>query len=66
MNEVKMLRELLMLSQEELALILNVDTGTVSRWERGLRRPRPVHKRRMARLRKEFNNGKNKGSPVSI
>ena len=53
MNEVKGLREKLMRNQQEFADIMAVDVGTVSRWERGKQRPKPVHMRRMARLSKK-------------
>ena len=53
MNEVKKLREGLMLNQQELADVMAVDSGTVSRWERGVQKPKPVHLRRMARLAKK-------------
>lgn len=51
-NEVKKLRERLMLNQQEFADVMAVDKGTVSRWERNKQRPKPVHFRRMARLSK--------------
>lgn len=51
MNEIKELRDLLIQNQQELAELLGVEKGTISRWERGLQRPKPVHRRRMARLR---------------
>ncbi len=52
-NEVKKLRERLILDQQEFADVMGVDKGTVSRWEREKQRPKAVHLRRMARLRKE-------------
>jgi len=51
--EVKELRDKLMLNQQEFADVMAVDKGTVSRWERGKQRPKPVHMRRMARLSKK-------------
>jgi len=53
MNEVKELRDKMMLNQQEFADVMAVDKGTISRWERGVQRPKPVHLRRMARLRKK-------------
>ena len=50
MNEVKELREKLMYNQQEFADVMAVDKGTVSRWEHGKQKPKPVHMRRMARL----------------
>ena len=59
-NEVKELRELLILNQKEMAELLGVEMGTISRWERGLRRPRAVHRRKMARLLKKEENGRHR------
>ena len=56
MNEIKKLREQLMLNQQEFADVMAVDVGTVSRWERDKQRPKPVHLRRMARLAKKGGN----------
>ena len=53
MNEYKELREELMLNQQEFADVMAVDSGTISRWERGKQRPKAVHQRRMARLAKK-------------
>ena len=58
-NEVKKLRTQMMLDQQEFADVMAVDKGTVSRWERGKQKPKPVHLRRMARLSKKVNNAKN-------
>lgn len=52
-KEIKQLRGLLMLDQQEFADVMAVDKGTVSRWERGKQRPKAVHLRRMARLAKK-------------
>ena len=57
-NEIKELRELLMLNQQEFADVMAVDSGTISRWERGERRPKPVHLRRMARLSQKVKKGR--------
>ena len=57
-QEIKNLRERLMLNQQEFADVMAVGSGTVSRWERGERRPRAVHLRRMARYSKKVNNAK--------
>ncbi|KKN10582.1 hypothetical protein LCGC14_1035210 [marine sediment metagenome] len=53
MNHVKELRDKLMLNQQEFADLMAVDVATVSRWERGVQKPKAVHLRRMARLRKK-------------
>lgn len=50
---VKGLRKLLKLSQKELAEKLRLDVGTISRWERGEQLPRPLHLRKMDRLRRK-------------
>ena len=50
MNEDRELRDKLMLNQQGFADVMSVDKGTVSRWERGKQKPKPVHMRRMARL----------------
>ena len=54
-NDVKKLRKALMLDQQEFADKMVVHRETVSKWERGIQKPKAVHMRRMARLRK--NNG---------
>jgi len=51
--EVKELRDKLMLNQQEFAKLMKVDKGTVSRWERKMQKPKPVHMRMMARLTKK-------------
>lgn len=53
MNHVKELRDKLMLNQQEFADLMAVDVATVSRWERGVQKPKAVRLRRMARLRKK-------------
>lgn len=57
-EEIKNLRNQLMLNQQEFADVMAVGPGTVSRWERGERRPRAVHLRRMARYSKKVKNVK--------
>ncbi len=52
-NDVKKLRQALMLDQQEFADLMAVHRETVSKWERGLQRPKAVHSRRMARLKKK-------------
>ncbi len=52
-NEYRKLREKLMFNQQEFAKVMAVDVSTVSRWERGLQRPKPVHLRGMGRLEKK-------------
>ena len=56
-NAVRKLRERLLRNQQEFADVMAVDVGTVSRWERETQKPKPVHLRRMARLRKKINKG---------
>lgn len=51
-NEVKVLRTKLKLTQAEFADKMAVDVTTISRWERNEQRPRPVHLRRMDRLQR--------------
>lgn len=51
-KEIRELRQTLMLDQQEFADKMAVDKGTVSRWERGVQRPKAVHLRRMDRLRR--------------
>ena len=57
-KEIKELRQLRMLDQQEFADLIAVDKGTVSRWERGIQKPKAVHLRRMARLSKKATNKK--------
>ena len=52
-NEYKQLREKLILNQKEFALEMEVDVGTISRWERDKQRPKAKHLRKMERLRKK-------------
>ena len=52
MNEVRELRNKLMLNQQEFADLMKVDVGTVSRWERG-RKPKAANLRKLARLSKK-------------
>ena len=47
---IRKLRLSLMLDQQEFAKVMSVGKDTVSRWERGLQRPKAVHLRRMDRL----------------
>ncbi|MGG7644795.1 helix-turn-helix domain-containing protein [Rhodovulum sp. YNF3179] len=46
-SRIRELRRRLGVTQQELACRIDVDQGTVSRWERGVERPRPA---RMAKL----------------
>lgn len=55
-NEIRRLRKQLILDQQEFADVMAVDKGTVSRWERGMQRPKAVHLRRLARLAKKVKN----------
>lgn len=50
---IKALRRRLGLTQVDFAKFLDVDSITVSRWERGVRKPMPVHLRRLTRLEKK-------------
>ena len=52
-DEIKGLRTMLKLTQKQLADTLGVDTGTVSRWERGDKRPSQLALRQLARLAKK-------------
>lgn len=54
-NAIRKLREKLILNQQEFALEMGVDVGTVSRWEREAQRPKPRHLRKMERLKKKLN-----------
>ena len=51
-NDVKKLRKALMLDQQEFADLMAVHRETVSKWERGVQKPKAVHLRRMERQRK--------------
>jgi len=52
-EEIKALRTKMKLTQKQLADTLGVDTGTVSRWERGEKRPSQLARRQLARLQKK-------------
>jgi len=52
-KEIQKLRKKRMLTQPEFAKIMGVCKDTVSKWEHGQRRPRPVHLRKLDRLRKK-------------
>lgn len=49
-NDIRQSRRRLGLTQSQLAERLDVEQGTVSRWERGLERPRPVTQARLQTL----------------
>ena len=51
--EVKQLREQLGLTQEEMALLIGVDVMSVSRWERGVRRPSRLALAQLMELKRE-------------
>ena len=57
-KEIKKLRLKRMEDQQDFADVMNVDKGTVSRWECGKQRPKAVHLRRMARLSKKVGGKK--------
>ena len=59
-DEIRNLRKKLMLDQQEFADVMAVDKGTISRWERGIQRPKAVHLRRLARLSKRVKNEQSK------
>ena len=50
--DIKELRKTLMLTQAEFAKKLDVNVATVSRWERGIKKPHPVYLRMMKRMTK--------------
>jgi len=50
---IKQLRDKLVLTQSEFALLLGVASSTVSRWEKGLHEPTIKQKRRIVELCKE-------------
>lgn len=54
--EIKVLREALGLSQEQLARHLGVSFMTISRWERGLAKPSPLAMEKLDRMRGEWEN----------
>ena len=43
-------REILGLSQRELAVALDIEPSSISRWERGIAQPRPHHLRAISLL----------------
>lgn len=50
-NRIKQARcEILGVTQRELAIVLDVEPMTVSRWERGLFQPSAIHLRAVAKL----------------
>lgn len=49
-NHLRALRDRASLTQQDIAEALQVDTGTVSRWERGLVHPHPAQRRRLAEV----------------
>ncbi len=63
-EEIKELRQKLMLDQQEFADLMAVDKGTVSRWERGKQAPRVVHLRRMDRIRRRDRKQQNQRERV--
>jgi DNA-binding transcriptional regulator YiaG len=50
---VKDTRKKLRMTQQEFADVMEVEKGTVSRWERGVQSPKPLHLRRMDNLNKK-------------
>lgn len=49
-EEIAALRKKLQKTQAQFAEMLAVDPVTISRWENGMRRPRPVYARELERL----------------
>ena len=56
-SEIKALRDLLRLTQKELAARVGVDAITVSRWERSNQRPSKHAERQLARLLRKSKGG---------
>lgn len=52
--DIKILREALGLSQEQLARHLGVSFMTISRWERGHAKPSPLAMEKLEQIRKEW------------
>ena len=52
-NIIKILREKLLITQEELAKVLNVSFVSVNRWENGHHEPTMKVKRKLVQLLKE-------------
>ena len=52
-TNIRKLRDKLNLTQDEFADLIGVAVFTVSRWERGKSRPRPIHRKKMERLEKK-------------
>ena len=52
-EELKKLRKKMGIRQEDFAKMLDVDPLTISRWERGERRPMPVHLRKIERIKRK-------------
>ena len=53
MRDIKELRTILHLTQKELAKKLDVHVLTVSRWERGIRKPQAKYERKLEQLLKK-------------
>ena len=53
MRDIKELRNVLHLTQKELAQKLDVHVLTVSRWERGIRKPQAKYERKLEQLLKK-------------
>lgn len=49
-DDIIALRKKLQKTQAQFAEMLAVDPVTISRWENGMRRPRPVYARELERL----------------
>lgn len=58
---IKVLRESMILSQEEFAKYLGVSFATVNRWERGHHEPTYSAKRKIITLCKKYNISLNNG-----
>ena len=52
-KQLKELRKKMGLKQDDVARLMDVDPLTISRWERGERKPMPVHLRKIERIKKK-------------
>ena len=57
-DKIKMIRNVLCITQEELAQLLHVSFVSVNRWENGHFEPTTKIKRKIIRLLKEIDGGK--------
>ncbi len=52
-KDLKQLRKRMGITQEDVGKLMDVDPLTISRWERGTRKPMPVHLRKIERIKKK-------------